>query len=159
MFYEIEHTADLALHIEADNYPDLLENAATGMFYLIFRDSLPSNTQKISKTYVVNFKNYFFKPIENYVLSEVLSNYENFLEYFDYESFLIDWLNELLFLFSEENLIFSTIESISEDSVNYSAIIADEKMDVLSSIKAATFHNLQIKKNNHNLTCEIIFDI
>ena len=60
MFREIEHTADLALQIKSKTFTGLLEDAAKGMFYLIFGEILNLQAEEKKELFRINLKNYFF---------------------------------------------------------------------------------------------------
>ena len=79
---EIEHTADLALHLWADDLPDLFATAARGMFTFIVADAAAAPTRAMTVT----------------------------LDALDVETLLIDWLNELLYWIEIAGLAFTTFE-------------------------------------------------
>lgn len=130
-YEEIDHTADLALKVWGNDFFDLLENAAKGMYELMgIREKPGSNTGNLFK-------------IEND----------------QKESILVDFLSECLFLAEMEHLRFSSFlfkESEREISVEAegSRIKAIDR-----NIKAVTFHNLEIKKNSRGFETTITFDV
>ena len=78
---EIEHTADLALHLWAADLPDLFATAARGMFSLfVVTDDALVETKSLT------------------------------LAALDVETLLIDWLNELLYWVEVEGLAFTAFE-------------------------------------------------
>ena len=132
-FEEVEHTADHALRIFGENLKELFVSAAEGMTSLMVAD-MSGIAVKIEKT------------IE--------------LEAIDPESLLVEWLSELAYWAEAEMLIFRTfrIKHLTENhlvaSVTGGKISALEKL-----IKAVTYHNLKIKKNQQGLEVTIVFDV
>ena len=79
------------------------------------------------------------------------------------EELLISWLNELIFQFSARDFLPKQfkINKISENSL--SADIRGEKIDltrhkILAEIKAATYHELEIKKAAGGFQAKVILD-
>ena len=132
-FEEVEHTADHALRIFGENLKELFVSAAEGMTSLMVAD-MSGIAVKIEKT------------IE--------------LEAIDPESLLVEWLSELAYWAEAVMLIFKTfsIKHLTENhlvaSVTGGKISALEKL-----IKAVTYHNLKIKKNQQGLEVTIVFDV
>ena len=132
-FEEVEHTADHAMRIFGENLKELFVSAAEGMSSLMVAD-MSGIAGEIEKT------------IE--------------LEAIDPESLLVEWLSELAYWAEAEMLIFKTfrIKHLTENhlvaSVTGGKISALEKL-----IKAVTYHNLKIKKNQQGLGVTIVFDV
>ena len=132
----IDHTADIGISVEGKDLEDLFATAACAMI------SQMIDLDKI--------KNKETKKIE--------------LEGADLEDLLVRWLNELLFL-SDNGYIFKkfNIETLKETSLL--ASLEGEKIDfrkipLKQQIKAATYHQLEIKKDNSgNWQTTIIFDV
>ena len=81
----------------------------------------------------------------------------------DRDSLLVNWLNELIYLFDVENLIFSKFDIIHLDENVLSAIAYGEKVDlsrheIRTGIKAATYHMLKIDENDI-CRVQVLFDI
>lgn len=134
-FRQVEHTADIALHIEADSKKDLFADAARGLFSLMVEDLDISEV----KTWSI----------------ELTSS--------DLESLLVDWLNELVFIFETEGaLAFDVhIDSLSDNQIK--ARLSGEPYDqnrhkLIRQIKAATYHALEIKKNGI-WEATVVFDV
>lgn len=131
----IEHTADIGLRIYARDLKELFINAAVGLFSLITD----------------------LKKVNTCVELRVELKEEN------REELIVSWLNELLFQFSTHDFIPKEfkIDKISEEDI--SARIFGEKIDldrhkILSEIKAATYHDLEIKEIKEGFSARIIFD-
>jgi riboflavin kinase/FMN adenylyltransferase len=139
-FRELEHTADRALHVWGKGLPDLLVGAARGMCSLM--GDLEDLTPEVWRTIR--------------------------LEADDREALLVEWLNELLFLIEQEGLLFVDfrIQSVSDPVETPQAgatLVANvggaEAPVTRAQIKAATFHNLELVKDNGGWSTVITFDV
>jgi SHS2 domain-containing protein len=136
--YELlEHTADIAVKIEAKGLKSLFVKAARAMFDIIAKKprGLPASAKK-------NFT--------------VCLRADNLNELF------IDWLNELLSLSAAKELIFSEFKIDKLDSNNLKArfsgkAFGDYKLE--TEIKAATYHEMEIKKSASGWEVKVIFDV
>ena len=134
-FREIEHTADWAIHVRATSPSELFVVAAQGMFSLLTElDAI-----------------------------EVDRELEIELEAIDRETLLIDWLNELLYLAEEHDLVFSRFEvelSDTNEGVSLRGRAGGGKPSELKkTIKAATFSSLAIHEAGDGLEAELVFDV
>ena len=83
----------------------------------------------------------------------------------DLKSLLFDWLNELLFYFGSENLVFSKFDpKIDKKSFKLNAICWGEKIDlkrheIKTEVKATTYHKMKIKKTKQGWSTQVILDI
>ena len=79
------------------------------------------------------------------------------------EELLVSFLNELIFHFDAYGFIGKSIKAeIKENSLKaevYGEFFNPEKHERRLLVKAATYHNLVLKKNNNLWIAEIIFDI
>jgi len=131
MFVEIHHTADKAIYVESTTLEGLFYDSALGLI-------------AISGIY----------PLINNQL--YIENYE--VNYDELEILLIDFLNFLIFkLDLGYYLINSKITFVSNffKSINYFGKFKLRE----NYIKSATFHKLQIVKQNNLYKANIIFDI
>ena len=134
-FEILDHTADTGIIAYGDDMKEAFENTALGMFSLI-----------TDPTGIVNDQ---VRKID--------------INSSDRDSLLVDWLNELIYLFDVENIIFNKFDIILLDENALSAIGYGEKVDlsrheIKIGIKAATYHMLKIEKNSI-YTIRVIFDI
>ena len=132
-FEEVEHTADHALKIFGRNLKELFTTAAEGMTSLMVAD-MSNVSEDITKTIK--------------------------LDAIDTESLLVEWLSELAYWAEAEMLIFKTfrIHHLAENAIDASAI-GGKVPAVEKHIKAVTYHNLKIKKNQQGLQVTIVFDV
>lgn len=131
---EIDHTADLALHIWAEDLEDLFITAARGMFALV---SEPARDADATLSV----------PIE--------------LTAMDEETLLVDWLNELLYLYEIHQQAFRVFDNVAVTSTDLTAVAYGVPIaSSLAYIKAATFHNLDVVvMPEGGYETEIVFDI
>ena len=81
----------------------------------------------------------------------------------DKEALLVTWLNELLYLFDVEHVIFNGFEVINLEEHRLRANAYGEKFDPLrhvlkTQVKAATYHMLKVEKGD-GFRAQIIFDV
>lgn len=139
-FKILEHTADIALEVYGKNLKELFANAAEGMFFCmgISKKDWKRLSLISQKTKKIKIKS------------------------LDKESLLVDFLNELLYLLFTNNKIYSEIkiDKLTDKELEArTREISSREIDLKIEIKAATFHNLEIKKENKNWRTVIIFDI
>lgn len=131
-FEELEHTADLALKVRGRSLKEVFANAAYGMFSLMADLEEPEPT-----------------------ISHEIS-----LESLDYEALLVDWLNELLYLHEVEEEIYIRFEIEALSSTALSAIVWGAKVTVSKlTVKAATFHDLEIRETEDGYLAMVVFDV
>jgi Uncharacterized conserved protein len=80
------------------------------------------------------------------------------------EELLVSWLNEFIFLFETQGLLFSRFEikNLSKEHLEATAWgekYTTEKHHIKRIIKAVTFHQLAIKKQKGMWKTQIIFDL
>ncbi len=146
MFEELEHTGEAAFRIWGKSLDELVRYSAEALFYL-----------------------YFGKRLEDiHPTSENLHSRQIVAEGIDFGDALVSFLNELIYLFDTQRLVFRQISSVSfQDDV--SKMIVDVLFDYsehyvpLNYVKAATRSgaDLKIEKSNSQTLyfITIIFDI
>lgn len=135
--YEIiDHTADIAIKAHGKTISEAFENAAKGMFNII------TDNSEIEST----------------------GQYDIKLEAPDLEQLLIDWLSELLFINTSQNLVFGFFKVELDSKKNkLSAKVFGEKYDISkhkkgAEIKAVTYHMLEVR-NKRPYHVQVLFDI
>ena len=132
----IDHTADIAIKASGKTLAEAFENAAKGMFDIITDKS----------------------EIES------VGQYGIELEAPDLEQLLVDWLSELLFINTSQNLVFGFFKvELDEKKKKLSAKIFGEKYDISKhkigvEIKAVTYHMLEVR-NKRPYHVQVLFDI
>jgi SHS2 domain-containing protein len=132
----IDHTADVGIKAYGKSLSESFENAAKAMFDIITDNS----------------------EIEN------IGQYNIELESDNLEQLLVDWLSELLFLNSANNIVFGFFKvEIDEKTNKLSAKVFGEKFDISkhkigTEIKAVTYHMLEVN-NKKPFHVQVLFDI
>jgi len=129
-FEELQHTADWALRVWAADLPALFVEAALGMNAMSGVQPVPG----------VQLKRAFAADAP------------------DIESLLVLFLSELVYAAEQEHLVFDAFEielQGSELKVNMSGAPI---LTLNKSIKAVTYHNLQVRQIETGLEVEIVFD-
>jgi len=81
----------------------------------------------------------------------------------DQESLLVEWLNELIYLFDAENMLFKRfdITQLSQTHLKargYGHEVDSSKHKLKMGVKAATYHMLKIEKSNGSKV-QVLFDV
>ena len=132
----IDHTADIAVKAYGDTLENSFENAAKAMFDIITDSSEVENT----------------------------GQYDIKLKADDLEQLLVDWLSELLYLHSANNLVFGFFKvELDKKNNELTGRVFGEKLNMSkhkigSEIKAVTYHMLEIRKKKP-FHVQILFDI
>ncbi len=134
-FELIDHTADVGIIAYGKDLKEAFANAAYGMFSLIA--DLDVVSENISREIDVKSS--------------------------DPEALLVDWLNELLYIFDVDHIIFKRFEITSLNRNRLKAKVYGEKIDtsrhqLKTAVKAATYHMLKIKREN-GVRVRFILDI
>ncbi|MBZ5707157.1 MAG: archease [Acidobacteriia bacterium] len=131
-FEEIEHTADRAFRARGRNLAELLENAAQAMSAL---DGLKPGAEP---------------PITREVeVSGV-----------DRETLLVNWLNEILYLEQTQGEAYDRFRILEANNHHLRAQLHGGKStNTVSQIKAATFHNLEVKQMPEGLEATVVVDV
>ena len=135
-FEIIDHTADVGIIAYGADVEELFSNAALALFSLI--TGLESIEEKMHLNLKVNSD--------------------------DRDSLLVEWLNELIYLFDVEHILFNRfdIESLTHNQLKaicYGETFDPMKHKIKVGIKAATYHMLKLDKNGGGYKAQIIFDI
>jgi SHS2 domain-containing protein len=136
-FEFIEHTADVRVKVYGESVKEIFENAAVALFTLLTNHKSKGNEKK-----------------------------KIFLETQTMEDLLVNWLNELLSCFYTYNFLPAKYNIRIEDGkakvirgVLEGEFFSPYTHKINMEVKAATYHNLKIEKNNRGFKAEIIFDV
>jgi len=130
-YREIEHTADWELEVWAPDLRGLLEQAARGMYAL--------SGMRLTPT-----------PPEQREL-EIKAE--------DAESLLVIFLGELLHFLEQVNLGFDEFQIELQGYALHAHLTGSQVEKVDKEIKAVTYHNLQVRRIEHRLQVNIVFDV
>ena len=134
-FELIDHTADVGIRAYGADLKEAFANAARGLFSLI--TELDSVEEVLHRDIEVNAP--------------------------DIESLLVEWLNELIFIFDVENILFKRFDIITLSDTQLKARSYGEKVDkskhqIKMGVKAATYHMPKVEKND-GYRAEVLLDI
>ena len=135
-FKVLDHTADIGITAYSADIKELFINAATGLFSLMVD----------------------LKTVKEDTEREVKLTAE------DEETLLVEWLNELIYIFDVEHLLFKRFQIDELNGSQVKARCFGEKVDqsrhrLERAIKAATYHMLRITKSDIGYEVTVIFDI
>ncbi len=136
MYEVFEHTADLGLRVRASDWNELFADAGKGLFSMIV-----DNLADVRPEQSVSIR----------------------IEGQDREYLLFDWLNELLYRFDSEHLVFSQFEVQVNDG-GLHATVRGEPLDpdrhrLDHEVKAITYHRLKVEQTADGWEAEVIVDI
>jgi len=134
-FKIIDHTADVGIIAYGADMSQAFANAARALFSLI--------------TELDDVAEALHRDIE--------------LTATDQESLLVEWLNELIYLFDTENIIFKRFDITQLNNTRLKARSYGERVDSLkhklkTGVKAATYHMLKVDKDD-GCKVQVLFDI
>lgn len=143
----IDHTSDIGIEVFGENLPQLFSNAGYALFDIITDLSLVNS--KVSKSVIVTGR--------------------------DIEEIMVNWLGELLYIFETESIIFKEFEIIeintsgkkSSEEVEWFKLIAEIKGEeydcrihiINRAVKAITYHQLKIIKDDVGWNARVILDV
>lgn len=135
-FEEIDATADLGIIAYGKDLPDLFSNAAEGLL------SLMADVESIAES-------------ESIAVNITAK---------DREGLLIKWLNEIIYFKDSKGFLAKkfSITYLSDNNLKadiFGEIYNPDKHQLLSGVKAATYHNLKIEKIDSRWHVRIIFDV
>ena len=134
-FEIIDHTADLGIRAYGADMKGAFANAARALFRLV---------------------------AELDDVKEVLHR-DTKITATDEESLLVEWLNELIYLFDAEHIIFKRFDITQLNSTqlkarSYGEKVKRSKHKLKTGVKAATYHMLKIDKDD-GCKVQVLFDI
>jgi len=134
MIKYIEHSSDVGFEVDGSNLEELFSNAAIAMYGLMTD----------------------LEGIEPTVKREIDIQSE------DLESLMFDWIDELIFIFESDQIIFSRFE-LQIKNFHLSGRCIGERFDPKKHeagiiIKAVTYHMMEIKRNG-SWKAKVIVDV
>jgi SHS2 domain-containing protein len=135
-FEILDHTADIGLIVYGEDLKTLFQNAGEGFFHLI--TDLKRVKRRTKRTIEIGKE--------------------------DLERLMVDWLTELLYLSDVEGLLFREfkVESVGENGLK--AVVKGEVFQegvhtIKTGVKAVTYHQIEVRKENGRWRAQIIFDL
>ena len=136
MHETFDHTADLGLRIRAADLDTLFAEAAVALFAVLVED-----LDTVHATIRIEID----------------------LTGSDRELLLFDWLQELLYRFDAEHLLFARFEvKVRPDSLSGTAWgekLDRERHELAHEVKAVTYHGLKVEETSDGWLAEVIVDI
>ncbi len=133
----IDHTADIGIKVKGNDLKALFVNAAQAMFDVIAKR--PKSLKKLKK--------------ERIEVSLTATNIEELF---------VRWLSELLSLSDWKDIFFTEfhIAKLTETALKAAvAGLPQKHFEGKREVKAATYHNLKIVRQNNGYRAEVIFDV
>ncbi|HUY91920.1 MAG TPA: archease [Pirellulales bacterium] len=136
MYETFEHTADLGLRVTAADLPTLFAEAGRGLTSIIV-----ANLDDVRPVREMSF------AVPGTQLDELL----------------FDWLDELLYAFETQRLLFAEFD-VSVDDAGLKAAARGETADetrhrLEHEVKAITYHGLKVERTPEGYLAEVIVDI
>ncbi len=136
-FEFFEHTADVGIRAYGDTLEEAFEEAARGVFEVM------TDTSKVEPIYCVDINVFGY----------------------DLENLLYKWIEELLYYYDSELLLFSKFDiKIDEENVTLTGRACGEKFDPnkhekRTVVKAMTYHMMEIRKTEKGYEVQFVVDI
>jgi SHS2 domain-containing protein len=135
-FEFVDHTGDLGVRVFGESLPRLFEQAAHALTFIL-TDPETIRTSEARK-----------------LLLDAKTD----------EELLITWLNELVYLFDTEGLLFKAYDVLSVHDHHLEAlaqgeIYVESRHPIKTAVKAATYHQLKIENHEGVWTALVIFDL
>jgi len=132
----LDHTADLGMVVRAKTLEGLFEAAALSMIHIMLK------VEKISSPII--------SPLS--------------IEGQDLPDLMVRWLGEILYLFEAERLIIvdANVQNLSKHGLEatvFAIPFQPQVHEVFCEIKAVTYHQVEVKKNNSHWETRVIFDL
>ena len=135
-FEILDHTADIGLIVYGEDLKTLFENAGEAFFHLITD----------------------FRRVKGRVERRIDIKGESM------ERMMVDWLSELLYLHEVEHLLFKgfKVDAVGEGGLK--ARVKGEPFQegvhvIKTGVKAVTYHQIQVKKENGGWRAQVILDL
>ena len=134
IFEILEHQTDLKIKAFGKNLKE------------VFRNSMIAMVESMRPEIDFSFKKTFQRKIK--------------IKSFDLDSLLVDFLNEILYLIQTNKEIYKKIEFLKFKKFEIEANLYGEKVKRFGlEIKAATYHDLEIKRTKDGWYAIVLFDI
>jgi SHS2 domain-containing protein len=131
-----EHEADVGLHVRGRDGPELFAQAGLALFHLVCE----------------------VEAVEERGSYELTGSSR------DAGGLLVEWLNDLVYLFEGRGLVCRRFEFPAWSETAYRALAFGEPVDAerhapRDLVKAATYHDLSVRKTKDGLEAKVILDV
>ncbi len=135
-FRTFDHTGDVGVFVYGASPSELFVHAAEALFHIMTR---PPAIKEVIRRHISRTAD-------------------------GYETLLVAWLSEFLYLFDTASLLFRRFEILTLDSTKIDAIAWGEPYDarrhpITTVIKAVTYHDLKVVQDKGLWKTKIVFDI
>ncbi len=135
-FRILEHPADLGIEAEGKTLRDAFINAAHGLMAII----LDPNTVDVREAKEVS------------------------LQSSDRERLLVQWLSEILYLYDGQGFVAKEFDIVRLTDASLEAVVRGERLDLQKhrtrlDVKAVTYHQLEIRDDEHGACVKVFLDI
>lgn len=142
-YRELEHTADVGLLVNGKRREELFINSVKGLFHLISPELKVANTPNV-------FPEKFHPAVIELTASTQ-------------EELLVCWLNEFIYKFFVKSQFPKTIRITKLADENLRAEVDFSKyskaLKINIEVKAATYHDISIKRVDNKYQVRVIFDV
>ena len=135
-FRFIDHTADMGIEVRGESLSLLFQHAAEGLFHIITEPEKIRERQSLKISVRAN----------------------------GLEELLVNWLNELIYLFETRGFLFRRFEVLGLgdyfiEAAAYGEIFEEGYHPILRTIKATTHHQLHVTAGKAGWEARVIFDL
>jgi len=135
-FTLLDHTADMGIKVTGPTFGGLFENAAQSLMQVMIKE------RPAAKTSILRLS----------VRGEDLSD------------LMVRWLGEILYLFEGDSKVVMDIDidSITETRLEATLHVAPfnpKQHEVVTEIKAVTYHQIEVARKGHGWQATVIFDL
>lgn len=132
----LNHTADLAVRIRGSDLKDLFENSGRTLMHLILGRELPCEGPALEISLTAQ----------------------------DLDDLMVRWLSEILYLLEGEHLVVTAFEIKAVTPSRLQASVRTVPFDpeiheILSEIKAVTYHQIEVARKAGNWEARVIMDV
>ncbi|MDY6865051.1 MAG: archease [Halobacteriota archaeon] len=135
MIRYIEHTSDVGFEVEEETLEKLFSSSALAMY------------------------GFMIDPFE---IESILSRDVD-IQSEDLESLMFDWMDELIFLFESEKIVFNKFDLIIEDFHMIGrcegGVFDPLRHETGIVVKAVTYHMMEVKKRNGIWNTRVVLDV
>jgi SHS2 domain-containing protein len=135
-FRFIDHTGDMGIQVYGESLSLLFQHAAEGLSHII---TAPEKIREKES-----------RPIS--LRADAI------------EELLVNWLNELIFLFETDGFLFRRFEVLDLgeyfiEALAFGEILEEGHHSILRTVKATTYHQLHVTRGKAGWEARIIFDL